>query len=458
MNLYKLIPDFVRSKIEGRADLHNILKNCGWLFSYHSVRLISGLIVGVLVARYLGPARFGILNFVISYVLLFEPLATLGLNHIITRDIVKYPGKENLILGTSFYSRLFGELIARSITIAAVFLLKPDEKLIIIYVVIVSIGTLFNAFAVIEFWFLAYVQSKYAVISRIATILTTSFIKFVLISVQASLTEFVIAIALEKVLLGICFLIAYKIRKGNFFKWKFKFEIAKKLISQSWLLIFSGFAAGIYLKIDQVMLLKFASESETGIYAAAARLSELWYFLPAIITNSIFPSLVKLKEKSLKAYENRLQKSYNLLATLGIGLSIIISSMSTIIITSLYGKEFIQSSIILSIHIWACVFMFMRALFSKWIIAEKIYIFSLLTHLTGAISNIILNFYLIPRYGGIGAALATVISYAAAAYFSLFFHSKTKKVAKMMTRAIFSPITYFISISFIQRRDGNNGK
>lgn len=445
MNFYNLIPGFIRRKLEGRNDLIKILKNCSWLSLHHAVQLIFGLLVGILVARYLGPSRYGVLNFVLSFIVLFEPLAKLGLNHILTRDIVKYPDKEKEILGSAFFMRLGAGIVTKIIIIISIFLLKPDEKDIILYVIIMAVSSLFNSFNIIEFWFLAKVQSKYIVISQISVTVIVSLIKVVLLYTKASLTAFVIVSALEKILIGVGFIIVYHIKNASVFKWKFNKELAVDLLSQSWPLILSGFAGQIYLKIDQVMLMEMTTKAESGIYAAAARLSELWYFLPTIIAGSIFPSLVEMKEKDTDAYNKRLQKFYNLFAVLGMGLSVLVCLLSRYVIGFIYGKEFAPSSYILSIHIWASVFIFMQALLSKWFIAEKLYFFSLSTHVAGALTNVILNIILIPKYGGVGAAVATVISYAAASYLPLFFHQRTKATALMMTRALISPFTGFFS-------------
>jgi Na+-driven multidrug efflux pump len=62
----------------------------------------------------------------------------------------------------------------------------------------------------------------------------------------------------------------------------------------------------------------------------------------------------------------------------------------------------------------------MRALLSKWLIIEHLLKYSLVTQASGAILNVLLNFLLIPAYHGVGAAFATLISYAAASYFALF--------------------------------------
>src|SRR3546814_10463593 len=80
----------------------------------------------------------------------------------------------------------------------------------------------------------------------------------------------------------------------------------------------------------------------------------------------------------------------------------------------------------LMIHIWASIFVFMRAVLSKWLIAEELYIFSLVTHGSAAIVNVAINIALIPKFGGVGAAVATLVSYATAGFLSLLLHHRTR--------------------------------
>jgi O-antigen/teichoic acid export membrane protein len=201
-------------------------------------------------------------------------------------------------------------------------------------------------------------------------------------------------------------------------------------------------------------MLKWLLGSESvGVYAVAASLSEVWYFLPAIIVTSLFPKIIQLKETNELNYNKKLQQLYDFLFIIALILAIFVSYIASDLILFLYGKDYQQAGSILSIHIWAGVFIFMRALFSKWIIIENVLIFSLITQGFGALTNIILNFILIPQYGVYGAAIATLISYAVTSYFILIFYAKTRKMFWMMTKAIFSPIKYLLIILKVKIND-----
>ena len=86
-------------------------------------------------------------------------------------------------------------------------------------------------------------------------------------------------------------------------------------------------------------------------------------------------------------------------------------------------------------------FIGMRALVSKWMLAEQLLVFSLVSHGLGAVVNVALNWVMIPWWGGMGAAIATVISYTIAAYGAFFIPPAARGMALIMTRSILLPIT-----------------
>src|SRR5690606_8930482 len=174
-----------------------------------------------------------------------------------------------------------------------------------------------------------------------------------------------------------------------------------------------------------------------GVYAVAAQLSEAWYFLPTAIVASFFPRLIKLHASDTGRFNLRLQQLFDMLFILAIVVAIVVTLVAEPLISLLFGEEYLQSASILIIHVWGGVFIFMRALFSRWIRIEGALMFSLITQGLGALANIGLNLLLIPRYGGEGAALATVLSYAIASWVALLAHAKTRPVFYMMTKSFF---------------------
>ncbi len=387
--------------------------NTSWLVAEKIISMAISFFVGVYVARYLGPDRLGLLSYSQSFVMLFAPLANLGLDSIVVRELVKDETKRDVLLGTSFGLKVAGVLIVWSV-LASVIPLTNNDGYTNLLIVVIASSLLFQNFGVIDFYFQAKVLSKYTVTARIVTGILISTIKIGLIIFQAQLIWFALVILLQHLILGVFFVVVHRVRKLSILQWRFDKEIAKRLIKDSWPLMFAGLMIVVYMKIDQVMLKNMLDDTQVGIYAVAVRLSEVWYFIPVLIIQSIFPAVINAKKGDALVYQKRMQQLYDLMTFLSLGIAIIVTFCSSWIMNTLFGQAYLGSDKVLAIHIWAGVLVFFGTARGKWIIAENLQRKALIVHITGAVLNVILNLILIPDYGAVGAALATFFSYACA--------------------------------------------
>jgi O-antigen/teichoic acid export membrane protein len=197
----------------------------------------------------------------------------------------------------------------------------------------------------------------------------------------------------------------------------------------------------IYLRIDIVLLERLRGVQEAGTYAVAARLSEVWYMVPVALMGAVFPALWN-RRADAQAYQRGLQESLDALCALALGLAVFMQVAGGPLVDLLFGSRFAASAPVLKIHIWAGVFIFMRALLSRWLLAEDLLRFSLLTHVAGASTNVALNFVLIPTHGAVGSAIATVVSYASAGWLALFLSERTRPMGWMMARSLLLPLRW----------------
>jgi PST family polysaccharide transporter len=184
------------------------------------------------------------------------------------------------------------------------------------------------------------------------------------------------------------------------------------------------------------MLGQMIGDKAVGLYSAATRISEVWYFIPVAIASSVSPAIYAAKEVSEALYYQRIKQFLRLLSLLSIVLAVPMSFLSGTIITVLFGKSYEASASILAIHIWASLFVFMGVGTSSWFIAEGLTQFALRRTIIGAITNVFLNIFLIPAYGGVGAAIATVISQAFASFLSNATHPKTRKIFNIQVKCL----------------------
>ena len=395
-----------------------------------------GLFIAVWIARYLGPEQFGLLNYALAIVSFANIFVYLGLSGIMVHELVDKPNENDSVLGTAFFMKVFGSIIAYTIVIIIAYLSTDPASINFWILIVIGLSLFFKPVEVLDAFNESKVLVKYSVKSRSLAFLVVALLKVSLVFSGASLLLLGATLPLESLIAAIFLLFFYRKQGFSIKAWTFSLDRAKSLIGKSWKLIFSSVFAIIYLKIDQIMLASIIDEREVGVYSVAATLSEAWYFIPAAIVASLFPALIKQKKENYIKYKKRIQQLYDFLFSIAFTIAIFISFFSEQIISLLYGEAYEESAMVLVVHIWAGVFIFMRTVFSRWIIMEDLLILSLYTQGFGALLNIALNFVFIPEYGAVGAAMTTLLSYAGASYFALFIHKSSREQAKMMTLSL----------------------
>ena len=415
--------------------------NTSWLMGHRILSMIVALFVGVYVARYLGPERFGLLSYAGSFVGLFTALATLGLDGIMVRELVKTPDRRDELLGTAFWLKAGGAILMW-IGIAAAIPFTNNDTQTNILIVIIAFGVIFQAFNVIDFNYQAEVKSKFVVYVHLVQLVVSSIAKLVLIWISAPLVWFACVFLLDAVVLAVGMTVMYLKNTGKVWYWKWRWQTAKILLKDSWPLILSGMVISIYMKIDQVMIKEMLGAEQVGHYAAAVRLSEAWYFIPMAITSSVFPAIINAKKQSEALYYQRLQKLYDLMVWLAVAIALPTTFLAPWVIRVLYGEAFLPAAGVLSIHIWAGVFVGLGVACSKWFIVENYIKKNFYRTLFGMIINVVLNLILIPLYGIYGAAVATLLGQMAANLIYDIFDKQIYPSLKLKINAL-NPFYFF---------------
>jgi O-antigen/teichoic acid export membrane protein len=390
--------------------LKHYVFNASWMMAERLLNIGVGFFMAIVLARYLGPEQFGILAYAISMTAIFASAGHMGLAGLVVREVVKQPNAVPETLGTTFMLKLTGVTLGFVLILLYALLFEEVGGTEFWMLLIVATAIFFQTFDVVEYWFQSQVQAKYPAMAKSGSVVLAAGLKLLLVASGAGVIAFAFAHAAQFMIAALILAVLYKgTTRMSLMSWKASFAKARELLSQGWIIYLGSIFAVIYMKIDQVMLKWMVGAEEVGVYAVAAQLSEAWYFLPTAIV------------------------------------ALLVSLVAGPVISLLFGAEYQNSASILTIHIWAGVFIFMRAAFSRWILIEGALMFSLITQGLGALANIGLNALLIPHYGGEGAAMATLISYAVASYAALLVHKKTRPVFVMMTKSFFTPFRYAFS-------------
>jgi O-antigen/teichoic acid export membrane protein len=420
--------------IWGHAGFQKYFRNTGWMFFGRIFILAVSFGISIYIARYLGPANYGLFNYAISFVGLFGFLASLGLDNILSREIIKDHDKKDELLGTAFYLKIIGSIIA-ILSIFTISIFTTDDALTLLLIWLFALNFIPASFNILEVYFNSQVLAKKVVLSQVTASIISAILKLLLIYFDKGIFWLTVIYIIETLIIVSLLIFNYKKIGNQLLKWKFNSKIAKSLLKDSWPLILSGAAVGLYMKIDQVMIKNMLGNEQVGLYAVAVKLSEVWYFIPTIITASVFPAIVNAYKRSSEEFENKINKLHFFMFWSAFLIAITTTFLAGPIIRILFGEAYLGSIAVLQIYIWSGIFTFLGISVSIYLLTLNYVKISLLGTIIGAIINLILNVILIEKFGIIGAAISTLISYSISVLI-IFFIKKTRKHSILMLKSI----------------------
>jgi PST family polysaccharide transporter len=274
------------------------------------------------------------------------------------------------------------------------------------------------------------------IIPKVSVFIIFCVIKLIFIAVNGSLLTFVWLSFIE-LLITYLIILAFYLRKNRAtIISSFSMEEARRLIVHSWPLMFTGILVLLYMKSDQLLLDVFGTPVQLGEYAAAARISELWYAIPTVISTAILPGLVKYKQTDIKQYWNTIEKWLRFSFWSSLLIAVMMSFIAGKVTGILYGAKYPQSGVILVIHIWANIPVFLCVVIMQHQIVEGAYKTNLYATVIGLIVNVVINILLIPSMGGVGAAISTVASYVSLWFTLILLDRKSGKVLTLARKML----------------------
>jgi PST family polysaccharide transporter len=421
--------------IGGRALVEAALGNAGWLLAEKLARLAIGFTVGALVARYLGPERFGELSYALALAALFAFLASIGLDAVVVRELSRRPEERDAILGSAFALKAAGGLAAFACATGATLFLDDAAGSLRSLVLPAALAFVLQAFDAVDLWFQSRLRARYAVLARNAAFLAVALLKLALIALGAPLAAFAWAVLAEAALAAAALTAAYRVDRNRMGAWRVRKEWIAALLRQGWPLALAGFMTAVYMRIDQVMLGSMAGAEAVGRYSPAVLLSEVLFIVPVVVVASVAPVLARDREIDQSRYLARLERLFRALLGLSFLLALGTSLASRPIVLLVFGPAYADAAAVLAVHAWATIFVALGVASSQFLLLEDLTRISFQRTLAGAALNVILNLLWIPDYGAVGCAWATLISYATASLF-LFQTATTRRCLAMMLRAV----------------------
>ena len=414
------------------------VRNIGWVTAARVIRMGGSLLVGTMVVRYLGPTQYGIFSYAFAIYALFNVVSGLGLDYLIVNEIAVADqiGVEEQVLGTALILKAGASVLTTLAAILFAAVTHPGQQVVILLVAMLSAASIFQGFDVIDYYFQAKIRSRLIIIPQLSVFVLSNLARFCAVIYKCPLVAFGGIAALEILFTELGFALAYWMAQRNLNQWTFNLRKAVFLLRASWPLLIASLLIIVYMRTDQILLGNLSTQAVVGQYSAASKLSEIWYAIPSLICTSVMPKLLVSKQANALVYYHRLQRLYEIMIVLSVSIALVVTIFGKSLVLLFFGFQYLPAASILAVHIWTGPFVFIGVVSGMQLLHEKLTQISLHRSVAGALCNVALNYLLIPRFGGIGSAVATLITQILSSYLLDAFDERTRPIFWMKTRAL----------------------
>lgn len=393
--------------------------NFGWLTLDRASRLTVGVALSVWMARVLGPGDFGRLNYALAIAAMIGVVPTLGLDAVLRRELVRTPTESGRLLGTAFCLRIATSLICYA-GLAAVTLAHTSKTAPASVILILGVTLVQPAVQTIDAWFHARLEARIVVLAQNAAFLIGSAARAAVLWWQPEIEWIAMAMILDLPIGAVLVMAAYRRSDQRLATWRFDPATSRAFLKDAGPLVISSMAIMVYHRIDQVMLPTLAGATEAGHYAAAVRMVELWNFVPMGLAASWAPSLVQAQRAGAEAFSAATERQFRRHAAIAWALALVTAASAPWLLPLLFGAPYAPAGTIAMVLALSFPFVALGIARSEvWVVCGRASR-SLPAAVLGALANVLLNLWWIPRWGAMGAAAATVVSYSLAAVGATF--------------------------------------
>jgi len=383
-----------------------VAKNAAWIIACRVVQALLGLVVGALTARYLGPSNFGSINYAASLTAFIAPVLYLGLNATLVHELITRERREGEVLGTSIAIGSLASLVCFVGVCAFAFFVNASEQEIVIVCCLYSIGLLFQAFDMLQFWFQSRLQSKYYAIAVLIAYTAVSAYRVALLVSNQNVYWFALTAAIDHGVVALILFLAYRRKGGG--KLRFSRTVAKEMLKKSKHYILPALMVSIFAETDKLMLKWMIGQEVVGYYSAAVTICGLSSFVCAAILDSFRPVIFENREISGAAFEGSVTQLYSVIIYFSLIQCVGIALLSGVLVSVLYGAAYAPAAGVILVLVWYTGFSYLGAVRDIWLLGENKQSLLWKINLCGVLCNIVLNLILIPLWGILGAAAATL--------------------------------------------------
>lgn len=405
------------------STLKTLVKNTGVLFLSQMISYVLAFFYTLYSARYLGTSNFGIISFATAISGLFAIFTDLGLSTLTVREVARDKSKTAKYLGNHGMIKLILSFTTMILLILFVNNGSFDETTRYV-VYLIGSSVIINAFSgVFTSMFGAYEQMEY---QSIAEILNAT-IMFIGVLVCVFTKQSVIQVAMVYVIASVTVLLfnfTFCTKNYGLIRFQVDLKFWKYLIYHAFPLAITSIFALISFKMNTILLNMLTNSSVVGEYTAAFNLMQALIFIPTVFSTAIMPIFAKFYVNSPEKLEYSYQKSLKYLTMLSMPISMGTLVLSSKIIFFMYGSEYVNTIPILELIIWALPAIFLSYILGTSIASINKQHETIKATFICLLISTIGNYVLIGLFGGVGAALVTVINEVSMVIFYMYIMHK----------------------------------
>ncbi|SKB05822.1 Membrane protein involved in the export of O-antigen and teichoic acid [Prosthecobacter debontii] len=415
-------------------------RSARWMIGNHALRLLIGFFLGSWVARVLGPSQFGVLATATAVGSIAYSLVELGVRQLLLKELGRRRLLGPVIAGTVFKFWLVSGVFATGILClwnAGTHTL-PWSVLAATAMPLLLMGV-----SVHNNWEESCGRAFVSARNAMAGYLSAAGARLIAVVLLPTLPVIAWTIAMESVVVSLLGLWTGKKRGRGFWLAGWNRRVASSILSRGGVLFISQAGSLLLLRVDTMMIEHISGATETGIYGAAVRLSELAYALSPILVTLLLPRLAKLKTVDRQAaFHDATGLGFSIAALLGYASAVGLWLVGGLIIQGLFGTVYQPSIPVLMIHCLAAVPFFLGEWRHAVLVAlDRPRLTAFFSWLALAL-NVSLNLLWIPSYGAQGAAWATLVSYSLGALVATWFVADLRWIARLQGAALLEPLRW----------------
>ena len=386
-----------------------IVKNTFWLFlSETSGRLLKmGLIVYA--ARVLGASGWGLFSYAISVASLLTMFADIGISDLVIREITQKKEGYRTFISTA----LLLKVIVLTVSTFLVIFVSPFISQI------PEANSLFFLIALILFFDSmrelglsinrASEKMERDMVVKVATNASIFILGVLLLKTQLAPESIALAYAIGSFVGFVMITVIIWKDLGALFA-KVDLKIFKVIIKTTWPFVFITLIGVIMGNIDIYMLGVWKNAEEIGLYASVQRIQQFIMIIPSTIAVAVFPLMSRLANSDKTQLKTTLEKTLSLIMLVGIPISLGGILLADQLILKVFGEGYVGAIPIFQVFMSMLLISFPLVLLSNAIFAQNKQRSLAPAYSLGILANILFNLLLIPKFGAVGASVATLIS------------------------------------------------